>query len=313
MKNSLVVIVGPTASGKSNLALRLAGLIDGEIVSADSRQIYRGMDIGTAKPTKTEQAGIPHHFVDILDPDEEYSAGTYGKDARKVIEDIRKRGKTPVMVGGSGLYLRAAIDGLFDGPGKDPELRGRLEEEEARVGIDGLLKTLEAVDPATAAAMKGEPAKRRIIRALEVYYSTGQPLSRFHAEQRRESLPITRYLGLSWERGTLYNRIGQRVDEMIGKGLVEEARRLRETYDPAINALNTVGYKELMDYLGGRCSLEEAVNSIKLHTRRFAKRQLTWFKADRRIQWITVSDEEELEGIAQTLARESKEENAKRR
>jgi len=302
MKNSLVVIAGPTASGKSKLGLHLAGLIGGEIVSADSRQIYRGMDVGTAKPTREEQAAIPHHFIDILNPDEEYSAGTYGKDARKVVEDIQLRGKTPVMVGGSGLYLRAAIDGLFDGPGKDPELRGRLEEEEARVGIDGMLKTLEAVDPATAAAMKAEPAKRRIIRALEVYYSTGQPLSRFHAEQQRESIPFARYIGLSWHRGTLYTRIEQRVDEMLGKGLVEETRRLRETYDPAINALNTVGYKELMEYLGGTCTLEAAVDSIKLHTRRFAKRQLTWFRADKRIEWMSVSDESDLEGIARALA-----------
>ena len=299
MNRPLLVIVGPTASGKTSLSLLLAQRLNAEIVSADSRQLYRLLDIGTAKPGFEDRRRVPHHFIDILDPGEEYSAGRYGQEARIVIEDILRRGKNPIMVGGSGLYVRAAVDGLFEGPEKDPELRERLEEEKRRNGIEGLLKKLEQVDPETAQWMRQEPKVRRIVRALEVFYSTGLPLSQFHKEQRRVNSFETSFVGLDWERNKLYERIDERVDQMLGRGFLEEVRHLMTNYDRSSNSLNTVGYRELMDHLDGNISLEEAVALIKRNTRRFAKRQLTWFNADKRVQWHSLKSEKDLADLAE--------------
>ncbi len=301
---TIVAIVGPTASGKTELALLLAERLNAEIISADSRQVYRLLDVGTAKPSLDERKGIVHHFLDILDPKEEYSAGAYGKEARAVLRDMQNRGKPAVIVGGSGLYVQALIDGFFDGPGKDPEIRGRLEREYLEGGIQGILESLRGVDPESAQSMESEPKPRRIMRALEVYYATGKPLSRHRAEQTLGSVLNTTKVGILWERAALYERIDQRVSSMMKMGFLEEVASLRTMgYTPDLNALNTVGYKELFEHLAGRISLTEAVESIKRNTRRFAKRQMTWFRRDQRIQWIRpgIKMEDVASGILATL------------
>ena len=285
----ILAIVGPTASGKTSISLLLAELLNGEILSADSRQIYKHLDIGTAKPSLADRRRVKHHFIDLLEPDEEYSAGQFGKDARVVVHAILKRGMVPILVGGSGLYVKAVIDGLFEGPGKDPEIRERLTEQWQREGIGSLLDALKKVDPAALAKMK-EVTPRRVIRALEVFHITGKPLSQFHAQQEKAPGFETIQVGLDWERRELYARINQRVDRMIADGLIDEVRALKRMgLDKRVNALNTVGYKEVFDYLAGMLNYDEMVFLIKQNTRRFAKRQLTWFRAEKRIRWITMT------------------------
>ncbi len=298
----VLAVVGPTASGKTPLALLLAQRLDGEIVSADSRQCFCYLDIGTAKPTPTERAAVQHHFIDILDPSEEYSAGRYGAEARTVMMDILRRRKTPILVGGSGLYIRAVLDGLFEGPGKDHELRRQLEEKLRSLGAVALLEELRKVDPPTAEKMI--PQKPRpIIRALEVYYATGKPLSEFHAGHR--TLPPFEFVqfALEWPRRELYARIDERVNRMMRDGLLDEVKSLlARGYDERVNALNTVGYKELIAHLQGHIPLDEAVRQIKQHTRNFVKRQLTWFRADQRIRWIAAERGVDFERIAEEVA-----------
>ncbi|MCI0706498.1 MAG: tRNA (adenosine(37)-N6)-dimethylallyltransferase MiaA [Ignavibacteriae bacterium] len=282
----VLVIVGPTASGKTPLSLLLAEKLNGEIISADSRQVYKYLDIGTAKPTREELRRVKHHFIDILEPTKEYNAGEYGNEAREALQTILLRKKTPILVGGSGLYLKAVIDGFFEGPGKDPELRNELEEKLSRNGGAALLEELRGVDPETAARMDATKP-RRIVRALEVYYATGMPLSKFHAEQAQNSIFEFIQFGLEWDRKELYQRINERVDRMVEQGLLDEVRALlNKGYSRSLNALNTVGYKEMFDYLEGKATLEESVELMKRNTRRFAKRQLTWFRADKRIRWV---------------------------
>jgi tRNA dimethylallyltransferase len=285
----VLAIVGPTASGKTPVSLLLAERLNGEIVSADSRQIYKYLDIGTAKPTPADRARVKHHFIDILELGEEYSAGQFGQEARRVIERMFQRGKLPILVGGSGLYVKAVVDGLFEGPGRDPDVRSRLSEQMGREGVESLLEALRKVDPSAVANMT-EVKPRRLIRALEVYAITGKPISEFHAEQETKPKFKAVQVGLDWKRAELYDRINERVDRMIAGGLVDEVKRLRARgYNRHLNALNTVGYKEVFDYLEGSCSLEDAVRLIKQNTRRYAKRQLTWFRADRRIRWVSMS------------------------
>jgi tRNA dimethylallyltransferase len=298
----LLAIVGPTASGKTPLSLLVAERLNGEIVSADSRQIYRHLDVGTAKPTREQRASIPHHIVDMLEPSEEYTAGIFGKEARDVIVRIVGRGKVPIVVGGSGLYVRAVIDGLFEGPGKDPELRSQLEEKLRALGPDALLEELRRVDPRSAVRMT-TAKPRPVIRALEVYYATGKPLSEFHAEQRTQPPFHVTQVGLVWERQTLYARINERVDRMVERGLVAEVQRLLQSgYDERLNSLNSVGYKEIISHLRGEISLERAVEQIKQNTRNFAKRQMTWFRTDQRIDWLTLDADSNLDEVARAIA-----------
>lgn len=297
----VLAIVGPTASGKTPLGCLLAGQLSGEIVSADSRQVYKHLDIGTAKPSREQLRQVKHHFIDILEPTEEYSAGQYGKEALSTVKRILQQGRLPILVGGSGLYVKAVIDGLFEGPGKDPEVRFQLEERLKEKGAEALLEQLRKVDPQSAAVMSSSKP-RRILRALEVYYTTGTPLSKFHAEQQRQDDVEFVQFGLDWERKELYTRIDERVDRMLQDGFIEEVRELRNRgYDSSLNALNTVGYKELFAYLEGKLPLDEAVALIKRNTRRFAKRQLTWFRADTRIQWIAMSPRRDLEAVAKHI------------
>ncbi len=299
----VLAIVGPTASGKTPLALNVAERLKGEIISADSRQVYRYLTIGTAKPSSIDLKRVRHHCIDILDPTEEYNAGRFGEDATTFMRAILHRDRTPILVGGSGLYLKAVIDGLFSGPGKDPETRIQLEERLKYEGAESLLKLLKTVDPVSAESMS--PTKpRRIIRALEVYYTTGKPISEFHAEQERKSGFGFVQIGLDWERKELYGRINARVDLMIEQGLLREVQELQQKgFVRTLNALNTVGYKEIFDFLEGTTSLDEAVSLIKRNTRRFAKRQLTWFRADKRIRWLSVNGRTDFKKLSEKVVR----------
>ncbi|MGB2867620.1 MAG: tRNA (adenosine(37)-N6)-dimethylallyltransferase MiaA [Bacteroidota bacterium] len=298
----ILAIVGPTGSGKTPLSLRLAEHLGGEVVSADSRQIYKFLDIGTAKPTKEDLARVKHHFVSMLDPKQDFSAGEYGRLARETINELLAKKRLPILVGGSGLYVKAVVDGFFDGPGRDSELRAKLEERLERDGKESLYKTLCEVDPASAATMDASKP-RRVLRALEIFYITGKPISRWHQDQQTEPPFAVQQYALDWERKELYNRIDNRVGEMIAHGLIEEVKNLsKQGYGRELNALNTVGYVEVFDYLDGKFSLNEMTDLIKRNTRRFAKRQMTWFRADKRIRWIPVNGSEDFEGVAKRIA-----------
>ncbi len=300
MNNAPIAIVGPTCSGKTALAMAIAARRRVEIVSADSRQFYRGMDIGTAKPTRAMREAVPHHFIDIAEPDERYSAGRYGEEAARTVSEILARGALPLIVGGSGLYVRALIDGLYDGPDADPAIRADLEARGAQEGLDALLDELRRVDPDAITAMR-TPTMRRVVRALEVYRATGTPITVWRT--RRIERPFTvRQIALNWNRGVLYARINARVDEMMQEGLLEEVRALASRgYDERINALNSPGYAELFPVLRGEQTLERAIELIKQHTRNYAKRQLTWFRADERVEWIEVREPMEWMEIAAAL------------
>jgi len=298
MKRKVLAIVGPTASGKTKLSIIVAEKIGGEIISADSRQVYRYMDIGTAKPSKEERERVKHYFIDELNPDEEFNAGAFGERGREIIEDIFSRGKVPIVVGGSGLYVKSLIDGFFEGPAGDWELREILYRKAEQLGKGVLYEELKKVDPASAEKIHPNNLKR-VIRALEVYYLTGKPISQLQSEMKPEINFETVQIGLNWDRKKLYKRIEERVDMMIEQGLIDEVKRLRELgYDKNLNALQTVGYKEVFDYLDGIISYDRMIYLIKRNSRRYAKRQLTWFRQDKRIIWIDVDERTDLNELA---------------
>ncbi len=293
-KTRILAIVGPTASGKTALAVSLAERLGGEVISCDSMQIYRGMDIGTAKPTKAEQRGVPHHLIDVAEPHEPFSAMEYVEAANAAVRDITARGKLPVFCGGTGLYLDAFLrGGMPETPGADARLREELHAFALSQGEEALHQELAAVDPESAAATHPHNL-RRVIRALEIYRLTGVPKSEW---DRRSRILPSKYnaavIGLSFtDRAMLYARIERRVDEMLAMGLLDETRALREAgvFDRSPTAAAAIGYKELLPYLEGSCTLEEAVEELKTATRRYAKRQLTWFGAKEYVRWIPVDD-----------------------
>ena len=304
MQRIVPIIVGPTAVGKTALSLYLAELLPIEVISADSRQIYRYMDIGTAKPPKEVLQKIPHHFIDICDPDEYYSAGRFGQEARRTIERLLRPGKQPVVVGGSGFYIRALVDGIFEVEARDEKVRRQLNKRLANEGLASLYAELQTVDPQYA--QKISPTdKQRILRSLEVYLVTGKPFSYWHRQKTTPAPFPVRFWGLNSERSQLYARINKRVDAMLQDGLEAEVRRLLEMgYALDLNALNTVGYKEVIAYLQGKISREEMIEQIKRNSRRYAKRQLTWFRADKRIDWHRVEREEDLKQLAKQIMKE---------
>jgi len=301
--STVIVIVGPTCSGKTNLSLKLANLIPSEIISADSRQIYKFLDIGTAKPSKDELEKVPHNLIDILDPSENYDASMFEKDAKKNIEKIFYVNKTPIIVGGSGLYIKALIDGIFDTADKDEEYRKELLQKRKEFGNEFLFDELKKVDPESAEKMLPQNWKR-VMRALEVYHSTGEQIWKHHQKQstQKEKKYLFKQFGLNWGRNILYENINIRVDEMIEKGFVEEVKNILESgYEINLNSLNTVGYKEIIEHLEGNLTLERAIELIKRNTRHYAKRQLTWFRKDKRIRWFDITDFNEFDQIAKRI------------
>ena len=281
------MIAGSTAAGKSAAALELAGLFKAEIINADSMQVYRYLDIGTAKPTQAERNAVKHHLIDILYPDEEFSAALYREAAQGAIADIQARGKRAMVVGGTGLYIKALTAGLIKGGEVDPAIRKRLQAEAQAGGREQLYERLKEADPATAAQLHPHDTYR-VVRALEVYERTGQPISTLRKSHLFKEGPYqTLKIGLQKERGELYDRIDQRVDAMMEQGLTEEVARILEMgYAPSLKALQSLGYKQIIHHLQGEYDLAEAVRLIKRDTRRYARRQLTWFKGDSEIRWI---------------------------
>lgn len=285
-----VAIVGPTCSGKTRTAIELAKLIGGELISADARQIYKFINIGTAKPTREELSEVPHYLVDTLSLDEETSAGAYAKLARETVEEVFARNHVPIIVGGSGLYLHAVIDGLFDAPEVDEEIRKTLRRRLQVEGHESLLAELKQIDPAAAEGLLPQNYKR-ILRALEVYHSSNERISDLRLDRSMTPDFKTFQFGILLERKLLYRRIEDRVDKMIKSGLVDEVKELsRKGFNPNLNSLQTVGYKEVFSFLQGQVGFEEMVNLMKMNTRRYAKRQMTWFRKDKRIIWIDADD-----------------------
>lgn len=286
MKPKVVVIVGPTASGKTAVSIELAKKINGEIISADSMQIYKYMDIGTAKPTLYEMQGIKHYMLDVVMPDETFNVAKYKSMAESAIEEILRKGKVPIIVGGTGLYINTLVDGIefADVPG-DEEYRNELIEKGYREGAMSIYKELEKVD--SESAKKIDPNNiRRVARALEIYKVTGKTKTQLDIESRKEVKYDYRLFGMEWNRETLYNRIDLRVDKMIEAGLIDEVRNVTEKFKISNTAVQGLGYKEVIEYLNGNISYEEMIEKLKLETRHYAKRQLTWFRRDKRIKWI---------------------------
>ena len=294
METKIIAIVGPTCSGKTYLSIDLAKKIRTEVISADSRQVYKYLDVGTAKPTRSQLKETRHHFVDILDPTDNHNASKFSIEASKVIDELQKLDKIPIIVGGSGLYIKALVDGIIDDIETDEDYRSELYELRKNHGDEFLYLKLKLVDSESAGKMLPQNWKR-VIRALEVYHLTGKPIGYFHSTQKQKADYNFRQYGLEWDRQKLYENINKRVDHMIANGLVDEVKLiLTMGYDKKINALNTVGYKEIISYLDGDISLDNAIELIKRNTRHFAKRQITWFKADKRIQWLKVNSYEDL-------------------
>ena len=282
----LVVILGPTASGKSSLSLHLAERMRGEIVSCDSLAVYREFDIGTAKPSVDERRRVPHHLLDIAAPDELVTAGDYSRAARRAIQEISSRGYMPIVVGGTGLYLRALLEGLFAGPPRSEELRARLRERASERGAEYLHKLLRRLDPVAARAIHANDVPK-VIRALEVSLTSRRPMTDLWG-QGRDPLQGFRILrmGLNPEREALYQRINARAQEMFSRGLVEETRILRERYGGGTRPLSSLGYKQALEYLEGSLSLEQAIAAAQRGHRNFAKRQMTWFRREPDVHWV---------------------------
>jgi tRNA dimethylallyltransferase len=285
MSAPLIVICGPTATGKSDLALEAAEAFDGEIINADSMQLYRGMDIGTAKLTVQERRGIPHHLLDILDVSQDASVANYQEQARAAIDEISIRGKTPILVGGTGLYIKAVLDEM-NFPETDPAIRERLERESEEIGAAGMYLKLQAIDPKAASAI--EPANtRRIIRALEVVEVTGKPYSANLPSDTSSRYPEAIHIGLAMERATLAPRIESRVYKMFQSGLVNEVEHLlTQGLLLGVTAQRAIGYAQVLSLLAGQIKEEQAIEETIVATRQYVRRQETWFKRDQRIQWI---------------------------
>ncbi len=323
----IIAIVGPTASGKTDVAIELAEALGTEIVSADSMQFYRGMEIGTGQPSPEQLARVPHHFIGHLAPDEFMSAAAYAEAARTVVARLNAAGKPAVVAGGSGLYLRALIDGLFEGPGRSCEIRQRLHAKAKAGETPALYASLQSIDPAYATQVHPTDL-RRIVRALEVHELTGKPLSLHHAEQQARAaqrsaspqsahtdpaspinpiapiLPIpptppdaaqpldAAQFALDWPRALLYERINQRVQSMFDAGLIQEVETLQKSgYETQMERLKSLGYREILAHLRSQATLPETLAAIQMNHRRYAKRQLTWFRRDTRIQWLPAAPE----------------------
>ena len=295
MKAKIVVIVGPTAVGKSELALELSARIRGEIVNADSQQVYRYMDIGTGKPSISDRERIHHHLIDVVKPDEEFNAAMFRHLATEIIWQIHERNKNVIVCGGTGLYLKALTRGLFEGPGQDPEIRRRFEQEIDESGLSSLYQRLVDLDPTVTSSIHPND-RQRTIRALEVYELTGRRLSEWQREHAFQEQPFQALkIGLNRERGELYDRINRRCDRMIQDGLLEEVRELAaKGYALDLKPLRSVGYLQMGRVLQGVQEHSDALEEMKQETRHLARRQLTWFRGDREVLWYHPNQQQEI-------------------
>lgn len=305
MQPNLIVLIGPTAVGKTAVGIELAKLLNGEVISGDSMQVYRDMDIGTAKPTRGEMQGIPHHMIDIIDPDSEFTVAIFQRMVERHIAEIAARGKIPLLVGGTGLYVRSVTDRhSFTSFAVDQEFRTGLLSEAATEGNQALHSRLAAVDPAAASRIHPNDV-RRVVRALEVFHFTGRPISDFQqADQLANNSPKYNLFmyGLSLNREKLYQRINLRVEEMVSRGLVEEVQNLlAHGFGPNLVSMKGLGYKEIIGYLNGEYDLPEAIRLLQRNTRHFAKRQLTWFAREPRIVWLDVENYQSPAEIAKEI------------
>ena len=303
-RKPLVVLLGPTAVGKSRVAIEVAKRLDTEILTADSRQVYRGMDVGTDKPSMAARQDIPHHLIDLVDPDERFNAGLFRRQATQLIEDLHQRRRLPLVVGGTGLYVRTLLQGLCDAPPSDPLLRAQLCDEAREQGQDHLYARLAAADPVTAAKLHARDTSK-IIRALEVHRLSGIPISSFHAGHGFGDRPFSALvIGLNRAREQLYRRIEERIDWQLANGLFEETRDLLDRgYGRDAPAMTGLGYRHVGAYLAGECDEEEMIRLFKRDTRRFAKRQMTWFKREPEIRWLVIEDAEPIDETATRVMR----------
>ena len=290
-KPKVIVICGPTASGKTALSIELAKKIDGEIISCDSMQIYKDMNIGTAKPSKEEMQGIPHHLIDCVEPNQRYSVAEYKKDAESAIEQILAKGKTPIVVGGTGLYVDSLIYGIeYQDIKLDEKYRQELEERASKEGLEKLYEEAKEIDPQAMEKISVND-KKRIIRVLEIYKATGKNKTEQEIESRKNGVKYDyKVFAINLEREILYERINKRVDNMIEQGLIQEVEQILIQYKEFPTAMQGLGYKEVVEYLQGITTKEEMIEKLKMETRRYAKRQITWFKKNKQTIWIGPKD-----------------------
>ncbi len=288
-KDKVIVICGPTASGKTALSIELAKRINGEIISCDSMQIYKDMNIGTAKPSVEEMKGIKHYLIDFVSPDERYSVADYKRDAKKAIKQIIQNGKTPIIVGGTGLYVDSLIYEIeYQDIKFDEKYRKELEKRAETEGLEKLYEEAEKID-SEAIKKISKNDKKRILRILEIYHSTGKNKTQQEIESRKNEVEYDyKVFALNWDREELYNRINKRVDIMIEQGLIDEVKYIYDKYSKFPTAMQGLGYKEVVEYLENKISKEEMINKIKQETRRYAKRQLTWFRKNKETMWLDV-------------------------
>lgn len=304
MKKNVIAIVGPTAVGKTTLSIKVAKQLNGEIISGDSMQIYRGMDIGTAKITKEEMQGIPHHMIDIKEPDESFSAAEFQMLVQGYIEEITSSGKIPIIAGGSGLYIQAALFDYNFSHKQDVQIKENLEAAVREKGITPVYERLKQVDPVQAEKIHPNNV-RRVIRALEVYEKTGMTMTEYQKKQEADPPYQVYFIGLTMDRSHLYERINQRVDKMIENGLIQEVRNLYDQGYKDAPSMKAIGYKEFIPYFENKQSLEETIHLLKRNSRRYAKRQYTWFKNKMDITWYEVETgkiNETFRNILQDLA-----------
>ena len=290
-KEKVIVICGPTASGKTALSIELAKQINGEIVSADSMQIYKDMDIGTAKPTQEEKQGIKHYLIDFVSPDERYSVADYKQDAKKAIREILKKGKVPIIVGGTGLYVDSLIYEIeYPNIEFDEKYREKLEKEVEENGLEELYEKAKIID-SEAIKKISKNDKKRILRILEIYHATGKNKTEQEKESRKKEVEYDyKVFALKWDREMLYERINKRVDIMLEQGLIEEVKSIYEKYNKFPTAMQGLGYKEVVEYLENKTTKEEMIEKIKQETRRYAKRQMTWFRKNKQTIWLDAED-----------------------
>ena len=305
MEKLAIVIVGPTCSGKTSLAINLALKLQTEVISADSRQIYKHLTIGTAKPDKQDLEKVKHHFIDQLNPEVDFNASIFENESLQIIKSLHRQNKVPIIAGGSGLYIKALVDGIFDTVDTDDEYRAELIKLKNQFGNEHLYDLLKEVDPKSADTMLPQNWKR-VMRALEVHKSAGKPIWEVQSDHKRKVEINFLQFGLNWNREIIYENIELRVDSMIEKGLVEEVKSIISNYNSSLNSLNTVGYKEIIEYLENKISLERAVELIKRNTRRYAKRQMTWFRKDDRIKWFNINSSDDLKEIENSIFKQLK-------